>query len=130
MSIFASSDGLPQPAGYSHVVTIPAGHRLVWTAGEVAMDAGGRVPDGWAAQTRLAFENVGRALAAAGAGWDDVVKLTFFVVATDELETVRAVRDELVRTLAPPTSSLVRVAGLLRSELLIEIEAVAAIPDR
>jgi enamine deaminase RidA (YjgF/YER057c/UK114 family) len=123
---FASPDDLPAPAGYSHVVTIPAG-RLVWTSGQVGLDADGRPGDGWEEQTRLAFANVGRALAAAGAGWGDVVKLTYFVVATDALETVRAVRDEFVDTAAPPTSSLVQVAGLFRSDLLVEVETVAAI---
>jgi enamine deaminase RidA (YjgF/YER057c/UK114 family) len=126
VTAFASPDDLPQPAGYSHVVTIPSG-RLVWTSGQVGMAADGSVPEGWEAQARLAFENVGRALAAGGAGWGDVVKLTFFVVATDELTTVRAVRDEFVNAAAPPTSSLVRVAGLIRPDLLIEVEAVAAL---
>jgi enamine deaminase RidA (YjgF/YER057c/UK114 family) len=39
----------------------------------------------------------------------------------------RAVRDEYVNTSAPPTSSLVQVAGLFRPDLLIEVEAVASI---
>ena len=121
---FASPSDLPAPAGYSHVVSIPAGG-LVWTSGQVGVAADGSVPDGWEAQTRLAFENVGRALAAAGAGWEQVVKLTFYVVAVDDLATVRRVRDEYVNTSSPPTSSLVQVAGLFRSDLLIEVEAVA-----
>jgi enamine deaminase RidA (YjgF/YER057c/UK114 family) len=124
--VFASPGDLPAPAGYSHVVTISGG-RLVWTSGQVGMAADGSVPHGWEAQTRLAFENVGRALAAAGAEWRDVVKLTFYVVATDELTTVRAVRDEFVDTRTPPTSSLVQVAGLFRPDLLVEIEAVASL---
>lgn len=90
------------------------------------MTADGEVPGGWEAQTRLAFENVGRALVAGGAGWGDVVKLTYYVVATDELPVVRRVRDEFVDTAAPPTSSLVQVAGLFRPDLLVEVEAVAA----
>jgi enamine deaminase RidA (YjgF/YER057c/UK114 family) len=122
---FASAPDLPAPLGYSHVVAIPSGP-LVWTSGQVGMTAAGEVPDGWEAQTRLAFENVGRALAAAGAGWGDVVKLTYYVVATDELPVVRRVRDEFVDTAAPPTSSLVQVAGLFRPDLLVEVEAVAA----
>jgi enamine deaminase RidA (YjgF/YER057c/UK114 family) len=126
VTAFASPDDLPLPAGYSHVVTIPSG-RLVWTSGQVGMAADGSVPDGWEAQARLAFQNVGRALAAGGAGWDDVVKLTFFVVATDELGTIRAVRDEFVNTAAPPTSSLLAVAGLFRPDVLLEVEAVAAL---
>jgi enamine deaminase RidA (YjgF/YER057c/UK114 family) len=126
--VFASPSDLLPPNGYSHVVTIPSG-RLVWTSGQIGVAADGTVARGWEAQTRLTFENVGRGLAAAGAGWHDVVKLTFFVVSTDELATVRAVRDEFVNTDAPPTSSLVQVAGLIRPDLLIEVEAVAATGD-
>jgi enamine deaminase RidA (YjgF/YER057c/UK114 family) len=124
---FVSPSDLPTPFGYSHVVGIPAG-RLVWTSGQVAVDAQGNVPDGWEAQTRLVFEHVGRALAAQGAAWPDVVKLTYFVMGLDEIATVRSVRDEFVVTSAPPTSSLVQVAGLVRPELLIEVEAVAWLP--
>jgi enamine deaminase RidA (YjgF/YER057c/UK114 family) len=112
------------PAGYSHAVSLPAGH-LVLTSGQIAVDPAGDVPAGWDRQTRLVFENLGRALASAGAGWPDVVKLTIFVAAEPELETIRAVRDEFVDTSRPPTSSLVRVAGLVRPDLLLEVEAVA-----
>jgi enamine deaminase RidA (YjgF/YER057c/UK114 family) len=124
--VFASPQELPAPAGYSQVVTIPSGP-LVWTSGQVGMTADGHVPSGWEDQTRLAFENAGRALAAAGAGWRHVVKLTLFVVSTDELATVRTVRDEFVDVSAPPTSSLARVAGLFRPDLLVEVEAVASL---
>jgi enamine deaminase RidA (YjgF/YER057c/UK114 family) len=112
------------PAGYSHAVSLPAG-RLVWTSGQIAIDAGGVVPAGWEAQTRLVFENLGRALTAVGAAWPEVVKLTIFVAAEPELEILRTVRDEFVETSRPPTSSLVRVAGLVRPDLLLEVEAVA-----
>lgn len=121
---FASPDDLGAPPGYSHVVSIPSG-RLVWTAGQVGIDADGVAPEGWEAQTRLAFENVGRALRAGGADWADVVKLTIFAVDVSEVAVIRALRDEFVDTSRPPTSSLVQVAGLVRSDCLIEIEAVA-----
>ena len=127
--VFSSPDDLPAPAGYSHVVSIPPG-RLVWTSGQVAMgpDRSLGAPGDWEGQTRLALENVGRALAAAGADWPDVVKLTFFVVDVSALTTIRAVRDEFVETASPPTSSLVQVAGLFHPDLLIEVEAVAWLP--
>ena len=124
---FASPPDLPPPFGYSHVVTISAG-RQVWTSGQVGMTVDGRLVDGWEAQTRLAFENVGRALAAGGAQWNDVIKLTFYVTATDELGSLRTIRDEFVNTQSPPTSTLVQVAGLFRPEALIEIEAIAQLP--
>jgi enamine deaminase RidA (YjgF/YER057c/UK114 family) len=124
--VFSSPGELSPPRGYSHVVEIPAG-RLVWTAGQVALDASGNLPEdaGWEGQTRLALANVGRALAAAGAGWPDVVKVTWFVVDVSELETIRRIRDEFVDTARPPTSTLVQVAGLVRPDLLVEVEAVA-----
>jgi enamine deaminase RidA (YjgF/YER057c/UK114 family) len=122
--------GLPAPTGYSHVASIPAGHRLVWTAGQVPLDADGTAPpaDDWEAQTRLALRNVETALAAAGASWDDVFKLTFFVVDTSALPVIRSVRDEFVKVERPPTSTLVQVAGLFRPDILIEVEAAAAVP--
>jgi enamine deaminase RidA (YjgF/YER057c/UK114 family) len=123
---FLSPPTLPDPPGYSHVVSArPA--RVVWTSGQVAMNADGTPapPGDWEAQTRLTFENVGRALEAAGAAWSDVVKLTYFVVDVSALQTIRSVRDEFVDAARPPASSLVQVAGLFRPDLLIEIEAVA-----
>ena len=71
---FLSPSTLPAPAGYSHVVSARSG-RVVWTSGQVAMHGDGSVapPGDWEAQTRLCFENVGRALEAAGAAWADVV---------------------------------------------------------
>jgi enamine deaminase RidA (YjgF/YER057c/UK114 family) len=122
---------LPAPNGYSHVASVGPGSRLVWTAGQVALGADGAVigPGDWEAQTRAVMQNLTIALAAGGARWSDVFKLTIYVTDTSALATVRAVRDEFLDPSRPPTSSLVRVAGLFRPDLLIEIEAVAAIPD-
>jgi enamine deaminase RidA (YjgF/YER057c/UK114 family) len=125
VSTFASPEDLPAPAGYSHVVTISPGP-LVWTSGQIAVAPDGSVPEGWEAQTRLVFAHLGRALQAGGATWRDVVKLTFWLVDLAGLPAVRAVRDEHIDATAPPTSSLVQVAGLVRPELLLEVEAVAA----
>lgn len=124
--VFSSPDDLAPPAGYSHVVELPPG-RLVWTSGQVPLDAGRNVVavGDWEGQARAVFENLGKALEAGGAGWPDVVKLTIFVVDVAELATIRAVRDEFVDTARPPTSSLVQVAGLFHPDVLIEVEAVA-----
>ncbi|WP_309114246.1 RidA family protein [Saccharothrix sp.] len=126
---FSTPSTLPQPNGYSHVASIAPGSRLVWTSGQVPIAADGTVAAAgdWAAQTRQVMSNVGAALAAAGASWADVFKLTFYVTDTSGLATVRAVRDEFIDTERPPTSSLVQVAGLFRPDLLIEVEAVAAV---
>ncbi|WP_106401019.1 RidA family protein [Actinocorallia populi] len=113
--------------GYSKVASVPAGGRLVWTSGQVPVAADGSVPQGWEEQSRLVFQNLTEALAAGGARWRDVFKLTLYVVDTGHLPVVRAVRDEFVDTERPPTSSLVQVAGLFRPDVLLEVEAVASV---
>ena len=119
---------LPQPAGYSHIAEIPAGSRIVWLAGQVPLTADGELASGeWEGQTRQVFQNIGAALEAAGASLDDVFKLTIYVVDMAGLATIRAVRDEFVDTRRPPTSTLVQVVALARQDLLLEIEAVAAV---
>ena len=80
------------------------------------------------AQARQIFENLRRCLAAAGATFTDVVKLTYFVTDIASLNAVRRVRDTFVDTSRPPASSAVQVAGLILPELLMEIEALAVIP--
>ena len=124
---FLTPEDLPAPAGYSHAVITDPGARLVVTSGQVGVTDEGAVADGWEAQTRQTFVNLGVALAAAGAAWTDVVKLTYFVVDTTELPLIRSVRDEFVDLAHPPASSLVRVAGLFRPDVLFEVEATAAI---
>jgi enamine deaminase RidA (YjgF/YER057c/UK114 family) len=124
---FASPDDLPAPNGYSQVVTVPAGAQ-VWVSGQVGAEPDGSVPEGVEAQARLAFRNVGRALACAGATWADVFKITVFMTDIGGLATVRAVRDRFVEAGAAPASTLVEVSALVRPELLIEIEAVALVP--
>jgi enamine deaminase RidA (YjgF/YER057c/UK114 family) len=116
---------LPHPAGYSHVVTTNG--PLLFTSGQIAVHPDGSIPAAFEDQTRLVFQHLGTALQAAGATFEDVIKLTIFVTRLDELEAFRRVRDEFVDTSNPPTSSLVQVAGLVRPELLIEIEAVASL---
>ena len=111
----------PTPNGYSQLARVPADSTLVYASGQFGEG------DGWEAQTRAAFQNLTAALERGGATWADVFKLTYYVVDTAELPTVRAVRDEFIDTKRPPTSTLVRVAGLFRDDLLIEIEAVAAV---
>src|SRR5437867_4342168 len=74
-------DGLSTPLTYSHVV-VAQGSRLVFIAGQVALDADGNLVGGadLAAQTGQVYRNITTALTAAGAGPEDIVKLTTLVV--------------------------------------------------
>jgi enamine deaminase RidA (YjgF/YER057c/UK114 family) len=124
---------IPAPAGvaaaaqYSHVV-LGTG-RFVAIAGQLALDEQGRlVGDGDpAAQARQVFENLRRCLASAGATFDDVVKLTYFVTDMAHMPALRAARAAHIPDDRLPAASAVQVAALVRPEFLMEVEAFAVV---
>jgi len=123
---FVQAAGLPAPNGYSHAVSF--GGRLVAVSGQVPMSASGEVPSSPRDQVRLVFENLSAALAAAGAGPADVVKLTVFLTDLADLPVFREARDSfLPADRPPPASSLVQVAGLVNPAFRVEIEALASV---
>ncbi len=123
----SAPDGVAPAAAYSHVV-LGTG-RLVAVSGQLALDEDGRlVGEGDpAAQARQVFENLRRCLAAAGATFDDVAKLTFFVTDMAHMPAIRAVRDAHIPADRLPAASAVQVAALVGPEFLMEIEAYAVL---
>jgi enamine deaminase RidA (YjgF/YER057c/UK114 family) len=129
---FINPPTLSTPHGYTHVVEVPAGSRMAYLAGQVPLDSAGRLVGAgdFRAQAVQAFENLQRALAAAGATFSDVVKLNYYVVDATQLAALREVRDRYINTAAPPASTLVEVRRLFRDDVLLELEATAMIRDR
>jgi enamine deaminase RidA (YjgF/YER057c/UK114 family) len=125
---------LHKPVGYSHVAEATGG-KFVYIAGQVALDADGNLvgKDDFLAQMRQVFENLKSALAAAGASFQDVIKLNYYcadsVDLAVQLAKFREIRDTFVNTAAPPASTLVVVRRLVRTEWLIEVEAVAVVAN-
>jgi enamine deaminase RidA (YjgF/YER057c/UK114 family) len=119
-------EGMAPGNGYSHAVAATGG-RLVAIAGQVAMDANGDLVgrDDPPAQIEQVFRNLGLALAAAGATYDDVVKFSIFVTDISLLPAIRTVRDRFIDTERPPASTAVQVAALFRPGYVLEIEALA-----
>jgi len=122
---YHNPSGLSKPNGYTHAVEAGGG-RTLYVSGQVSLDASGKVVGAgdFEAQTRQVFENVKAALAAAGASLAQVVKITVFVTDLSGVAAFRKLRNEYFPK-DPPASSLVKVAGLVLPELLIEIEAIA-----
>jgi enamine deaminase RidA (YjgF/YER057c/UK114 family) len=122
-------EGVAPAAQYSRVV-LGTG-RFVAVAGQLALDAEGKlVGEGDpVAQARQVFENLKRCLAAAGATFDDVVKLTFFVTDMAYMPAIRAARAEHIPDDRLPAASAVQVAALVRPEFLMEIEAFAVVAE-
>jgi enamine deaminase RidA (YjgF/YER057c/UK114 family) len=126
-------DGLPKPDVYRQM-SIATGSKLVFLAGQVARDAeGGRVGEGdLAAQIEQAYLNIGTALAEVGGSFDDVAKLTIYVVdwTPDKMPLLgegvaRAATKLGIDPVKPIT--LLGVAALGEPDLLVEVEATAVL---
>jgi 2-iminobutanoate/2-iminopropanoate deaminase len=121
------SFGVDMGFGYSQAVSLGD---LVFVSGQVAWDANGQVVGGSDArrQAEQAFANVRAALEAAGSSLDRVAKLTIFATSRDHLAAIRQVRHQVFDPIGHyPASTFVVVSGLATAELLLEIEAVAAV---
>jgi enamine deaminase RidA (YjgF/YER057c/UK114 family) len=126
-------DGLPKPDVYRQVA-VASGTRMVFLAGQVARTADG-TPVGagdLAAQVEQAYLNVATALAAAGASFDDVAKLTVYVVdwSVEKLpalgEGVQRAAARLGVDLIKPVT-LVGVVALGEPDILVEVDATAVV---
>ena len=120
-------DGMAPPAGpYSLVTHAPANGRIVFCAGAIATDQSGAIVGEGdpGRQTEQVMANLGVALAAAGATFQDVVKICTYVIDIAHYPAVAAVR---ARYLSEPfpASTLLEVKGLMYPELLVEIDAIA-----
>ena len=92
---------IAKPGGYSHVVEITGPGRIVYIAGQLGLKPNGDIAGDFRAQVVQAFENLKSALAAVGAGFDDVVKLNNYLVdIKTNLPLYREVRDKYVNTVA------------------------------
>lgn len=117
----------PAPNGYSHVAIVEAPGRLVLLSGQGGEDAHGRLSEDFAVQLAQALDNLGIALAAAGARYADVARLTVLIV--DHTEARLALLAQALRSRwagqAPPACTLIPVPRLALDGMLVEIEASA-----
>src|SRR5688572_3426490 len=120
-------EGLPKPEVYRQL-SIATGSKMVFLAGQVARDADGKpVGEGdLAAQVEQAYLNIGVALAEIGGSFDDVAKLTIYIVdwSADKLPLLgegvaRAAAKLQIDPVKPIT--LLGVAALGEPDLLVEV---------
>lgn len=118
------TDGAPKAIGPYEQGAVADG--WVFTAGQVGLDpATGELVEGVEAQALRALQNLEAILAAAGAGWADVVKTTVFLADMADFQAVNAVYAEVVAEPFPARST-VAVAELPRGAR-VEIDAVARV---
>ena len=119
-----NAEEAPRPVStYSQAVEVSGGHRILFISGQVGVGADGTTPADMESQARLAWRNLGAQLAAAGMGFENLVKTTTIVPDAAEIPASRAARAEALGS-HRPASTLI-VAGLADPAWKIEIEAVA-----
>jgi enamine deaminase RidA (YjgF/YER057c/UK114 family) len=129
---FVNPPGVAASPAYTHAVSVSGG-RTIFVSGQVSLDEKGNLvgSNDLRAQTKQVFENLSRTLAASGARFEDVVKVTYYVVGyrPEQLPAIREVRSEYLSRTHPPASTLVGVESLFMDGVLIEVEAIAVVRE-
>src|SRR5579883_620170 len=129
---FLNPPALNPTNGFTHVVTATGG-KTIYVSGQVSVNQKAEVvgKGDLRAQVEHTFENLKVALAAAGATFNDVVKITYYVVdlKPEHVPHIREVRRKYLNMEHPPASTLVGVAALVVPDWLVEIELVAVVAE-
>jgi 2-iminobutanoate/2-iminopropanoate deaminase len=122
------AEGLSEPV--SHYTDAVLAGKTLYISGCVAFDAGGNLigRGDVVAQARQVLANIGRVLAAAGATPADVARVTVYLRDVDDRPKINPLRQEFFGE-HRPASTLVEVSALVHPDLLIEIDAVAVLPQ-
>jgi 2-iminobutanoate/2-iminopropanoate deaminase len=100
--------------GFSHVIEVTGPQRTLYIAGQVAIDAAGKIPG-----------NIEKLLQDGKMTLKDVVKTTVFLTSEGDIEGFRKVRAQRLGDNAP-ASTLVIITQLVRPEFKVEVEAIAS----
>ena len=128
---YIQPEGMFSSPVYTQAVKVSDG-ALLFVSGQVAYDADGNILDAGnlKAQAHHAIDNLERVFSTTNATWENVVKITVYVVnynpATDRA-IIGAVLRERITSAKPPANTLLGIQTLAREGLLIEIEAIVAL---
>ncbi|MFK4222281.1 RidA family protein [Streptomyces sp. NPDC019890] len=122
---------LSPPTGFSHAVTA-TGSRLVFLAGQTALDTGGKVvgatlPE----QFETALANLLSALAAAGGAPQDLARVTIYATDVADYRDNAPELGRIWRRLAGrdyPAMAVIGVVRLWDEEALVELDGTAVLP--
>jgi enamine deaminase RidA (YjgF/YER057c/UK114 family) len=126
-----SSPKLAQPNGhFSHATIVEARGKLLFISGMTARTVDGSIAGvgNIEVQTRQVCENLKAACEAAGGSLKDICRVDVYVRNIEDFDIIHKVRREYFET-PLPASTLVEVSKMVKSEYLIEISAIAVIPE-
>lgn len=122
---------LAEPNGhFAQATRATARGRLVFISGMTARNADGGVTGvgDITAQTHQVCQNLRAAVEAAGGTLADIARVDVYVLEMAHFEAIHAVRRQYF-TEGAPASTMVQVSGFVKSDYLIEINAIAVVED-
>lgn len=125
-----SPKSIPDPRPRYTQGILTEGKRLLFVAGQTGVDADNNVvgKGDAGAQAEQVLKNMKAVLDEAGASFADVVKITTYITDPRFRDDLTAARSKYFGD-KPPASTLVVVSGLAHPDYLVEIEAIAVLPD-
>ena len=130
--VHINPDGLFSNPAFSQVVSTQGSGKTIYIGGQNSVNEKGEIigKNDIAVQSNQALKNVGIALEACGADFNNLVKLNIYFVQGQALnKAFEASRNLFANLREQPIVSVLFVAGLANSDFLIEVEATAFIPE-
>lgn len=120
-----------KPRNYTQVVEVSGAGRTVYIAGQLGTGRDDKVvAGGFRAQAVQVFENLKAALIAVGGTCEHIVKLNSYLSDVADMPVLREVRAGYCNAAALPASTTLQVSRFARDGALLEIEAIAVLPER
>lgn len=125
-------DTLGAPLGqYSQITRVKQAAEFIFIAGQVGASQDGSIAESFDAQCALAFANTLAALRSCGAGWENVVQFTTYLVHSQDIPLFMEYRLREFPSFFPngkyPPNTLLMIDRLVKEPLLVEVQTIAAL---
>ncbi|MFM0758011.1 RidA family protein [Paraburkholderia strydomiana] len=127
---YVNPEGLKTQSYYTHAIVRDG--TLVFLTGQVAWDEAGELVgrDDIGTQMAQIWINIGAAVTALGATFDDIVKIVTYSTSREWLPAIHAERSKHFAPGRFPASTFVLVSGLVDPDMLVEIDVTVMVPAR
>ena len=130
---YINPDDLSKNPAFTQVIAVPSQRKTIYIGGQDAVDAAGTIvgKGNIKQQTEQVFKNLQIALKAAGAGLEDVIKWNVYIV---QGQAIQPAFEEFQRIWGrrpnPPVITGMFVSGLANPDFLVEMDAIAVVPEK
>ena len=129
---FLNPDGLVKSPAFSQAVTVTGAAKIVYIGAQNAVDGSGNLvgPGDLAAQTEQVLKNIDACLEAAGARREHIISLDVYVTAgQDMMAGARVGMSWMAGVPNPPLNNVMFVSGFWPPERLVQVDAIAVVPE-